>query len=183
MTKNTPLSHVCSEGGACCCPGPAVYHPVVHHSPLLVIPMVHRSLPFVVTHCSSSLSCVVPSLLFMLLFPSPVVSHVFLKVDASQGNVLASVWVVFKGPVDWTEKMTESGPNPTECNRTVGCGCPRSRAVRLPVASILKYLKTVRKPVAISCNRSFVPTNNYVFHVLKYSNYLYIMTKRGKPPD
>jgi hypothetical protein len=30
---------------------------------------------------------------------------------------------VFAGPVDATEKMTETGPNATGCNRTIGCGC------------------------------------------------------------
>jgi hypothetical protein len=61
--------------------------------------------------------------------------------------------LVFKGSVEWTEKMTETELNLTECNRTVGCGCPLWRVVRLSVASIRKYLKTARKPVAISCNQ------------------------------
>ena len=32
--------------------------------------------------------------------------------------------LVFKGLVHWTEKMTETGPDVTECDRTVGCGYP-----------------------------------------------------------
>jgi hypothetical protein len=31
--------------------------------------------------------------------------------------------VVFEGPVDATEKKTETGPNATGCNQTIGCGC------------------------------------------------------------
>ena len=44
--------------------------------------------------------------------------------------------LVFEGPVAWTEKMTETGPNATECNRTAvavahflgytGCRLPSS---------------------------------------------------------
>jgi hypothetical protein len=51
--------------------------------------------------------------------------------------------LVFKGPVAWTEKMTATEPNPTDCNRTVGCGCLVWGLVGLPVALIQKYLKTV----------------------------------------
>jgi hypothetical protein len=62
-----------------------------------------------------------------------------IRMNPTHGHVsVRHLRIVFKGPVDWTEKMTESGPNPTECNRTVGCGCPLSRAVGLPVASILE---------------------------------------------
>jgi hypothetical protein len=50
--------------------------------------------------------------------------------------------IVFKGSVEWTEKMTETELNLTECNRTVGCSCPLWRVVQLSVASMRKYLKT-----------------------------------------
>jgi hypothetical protein len=62
--------------------------------------------------------------------------------------------LVFKGPVAWTGKKTETEPSPTDCNRTIGRGCLGLGSVGLPVASISKYLKTVQKPVAIGCNRS-----------------------------
>jgi hypothetical protein len=62
--------------------------------------------------------------------------------------------LVFKGLVAWTEKMTATKPNPTDCNQTVGCGCLVWGSVGLPVALIQKYLKTIQKPVAISCNWS-----------------------------
>jgi hypothetical protein len=44
--------------------------------------------------------------------------------------------LVFEGPVDWTEKMTATQPNPTKCNRTLGCSCSIWVSVGLPVASI-----------------------------------------------
>jgi hypothetical protein len=42
---------------------------------------------------------------------------------------------VFAGPVHGTGKNTKTELNATESNRTIGCGCPVSRSVRLPVAS------------------------------------------------
>jgi len=30
---------------------------------------------------------------------------------------------VFAGPVNWTEKMTETELNKTKGNQTIGCGC------------------------------------------------------------
>ena len=32
--------------------------------------------------------------------------------------------VVFKGLVHWTEKMTKTGLDATECDQTISCGCP-----------------------------------------------------------
>ena len=63
---------------------------------------------------------------------------------------------MFKGPVAWTEKMTATELNPTECNWTISCSCLVLGLVGLLVASIQKYLKTVQKPVAIGCNQSFI---------------------------
>ena len=63
--------------------------------------------------------------------------------------------VVFTGLVAWTEKKTETEPNATESNRTIGCGRLVWELVRLPVALIFKYKKTNKRPVAISCDRSF----------------------------
>ena len=42
---------------------------------------------------------------------------------------LQSMYVVFKGPVARTKKMTETRPNATDCNRTIGCSCPLSKPV------------------------------------------------------
>jgi hypothetical protein len=63
---------------------------------------------------------------------------------------------VFKGPVAWTGKKTGTQPDPTDCNRTAGCGCSLSNRLRLPVALNQKYLKTGKKPVAIGCNRFII---------------------------
>ena len=63
--------------------------------------------------------------------------------------------VVFAGPVAWTEKKTETEPNATDSNRTIGCGCLVWELVRLPVALLFKYSKTDKRPVATDCNRSF----------------------------
>jgi hypothetical protein len=38
---------------------------------------------------------------------------------------LCGPFLVFKGPVAWTGKKTGTGPDATDCNRTVGCGCVR----------------------------------------------------------
>jgi hypothetical protein len=42
--------------------------------------------------------------------------------------------IVFAGSVGLTEKKTETEPNPTQGNRTIGCSCFVWESVRLPVA-------------------------------------------------
>ena len=39
-------------------------------------------------------------------------------------NLIYRWGIVFAGPVDATEKMTETRLNATGCNQTIGCGCP-----------------------------------------------------------
>jgi len=64
------------------------------------------------------------------------------------------LWVVFKGSVQWTEKMTKTKLNATKSNQTVSCGCPISRSFVIGLVQLNRYLKTVQRPVAISCNQS-----------------------------
>ena len=57
------------------------------------------------------------------------VMYVELGIDVGRAvdkvlSVSAPIWVVFEGPVLWTGKKTETEPNATESNRTVGCSCP-----------------------------------------------------------
>jgi hypothetical protein len=63
--------------------------------------------------------------------------------------------VVFEGSVGATGKRPKPNRTATEKDRTVGCGCPVLRPVRLPVASLGINQKTDEKPVAIGCNRFF----------------------------
>ena len=55
--------------------------------------------------------------------------------------------VVFKGPVARTKKMTETGPNITDCNQTSSCGCSVLGSVQLPVSSYISMWKNHRKLV------------------------------------
>ena len=59
------------------------------------------------------------------------------------------------------QKKTETELNATESNRTISCGCLIWELVRLLVALLFNYLKTDKRPVAISCNRSF----NCIYYV------------------
>ena len=58
------------------------------------------------------------------------------------------VYVVFEGPVAWTEKMTETGLDATECNRTIGCGCTGSEIFWLPVSLSEEFQENRFKSVA-----------------------------------
>jgi hypothetical protein len=78
--------------------------------------------------------------------------------------------LVFKGPVGWTEKMTATQPNATGLSVAVA---HFSWSVGLPVALLLKYLKTVIKPVAIGCNRSLI-----VYNISYLCTYSYIDSKK-----
>jgi hypothetical protein len=49
---------------------------------------------------------------------------------------------VFKGPVGWTEKMTKTGPNTTECNRTISCGCTGSVTFGCQLQGLTENQKT-----------------------------------------
>ena len=60
---------------------------------------------------------------------------------------MAWVWVVFTGPVHWTEKMTKTKLNPTAKDQTTGCGCPNFEIFWLPVAMFVEKLKDGKKPV------------------------------------
>ena len=40
-----------------------------------------------------------------------------------------ATYLVSGSPVAWTGKKPETGLNPTDCNRTAGCGCPVWEAV------------------------------------------------------
>ena len=66
-------------------------------------------------------------------------------------NIKATTFVwrrlVFAGPVRWTGKKTEIGLNPTEKDRTTGCGCTNSEFFRLPVAMFVEKSKNRKKPV------------------------------------
>jgi len=42
----------------------------------------------------------------------------------------------------------------TDCNQTICCGCPILRSVVISSVQLKIYIKTVQRPVAISCNRS-----------------------------
>ena len=59
----------------------------------------------------------------------------------------ARLFVVFAGPVRWTGKKTEIGPNPTAKDRTTGCSCTNSEFFRLPVAMFVEKSKNRKKPV------------------------------------
>ena len=63
--------------------------------------------------------------------------------------------IVFEGLVGWTEKMTATQLNSTDCNWTIGCSCPLLRLVGLLVALLQNIWKTVIKLVAIGCNQFF----------------------------
>ena len=55
----------------------------------------------------------------------------------------SNLWqLVFKGPVARTKKMTETGLNATNCNQTIGCGCPLSKPVAVACCFFLEYSKT-----------------------------------------
>ena len=43
------------------------------------------------------------------------------------------------GPVDWTEKMTETGPNATECNWTIGCSDEDRCVLHLAIQFLLLF--------------------------------------------
>jgi hypothetical protein len=84
---------------------------------------------------------------------------------------------VFKGPVAWTENPTETEPNTTKSNRTVGCSCPLSRLVRLPVVSTQRISKTIERPVAFGCNQSF---HSIFISILLQGVNIYNMKSPGK---
>ena len=44
-----------------------------------------------------------------------------------------AAYLVFAGPVDWTENFTETELDTTAKDRTTGCGCPDSESFWLPV--------------------------------------------------
>jgi hypothetical protein len=98
------------------------------------------------------------------------VSNIYLSrfIHFSNRHHWVSLWdlwhfqLVFKGPVAWTGKKTETEPNPTEGNWTVSCGCFIWESVWLQVASLWKYSKTDQRPVAIGCDRSF----HCIFYVM-----------------
>jgi hypothetical protein len=54
------------------------------------------------------------------------------------------VHVVFAGSVHWTEKKTETETNPTEGNRTIGCGCFVWESVQLQVTPLQKIQKPIK---------------------------------------
>ena len=55
---------------------------------------------------------------------------------------------MFKGPVARTKKMTETGPNVTNCNWTSSCGCSVLGSVRLLVSSYISMWKNQFELVA-----------------------------------
>ena len=61
--------------------------------------------------------------------------------------------IVFAGPVAGTEKKTETEPDATKSNWTIGRGCLVWELFRLLVVLLFKYSKTDKRLVAISCNR------------------------------
>jgi hypothetical protein len=63
---------------------------------------------------------------------------------------------VFTGSAAWTENLTETKPNTTKINRTVGCGCPILRLVGLLVASTQEYLKTVQNQLQLVATGLFM---------------------------
>ena len=56
-------------------------------------------------------------------------------------QILHKLFLVFEGPVDWTEKKTETRLIATDCNQTIGCGCRRSMILRLPVSRDISIWK------------------------------------------
>src|SRR5271168_2221561 len=73
--------------------------------------------------------------------------------------------------------MTETGPNATECNRTVGCGCTGSVTFRLPVASFDRTSKDRQKPVYTGCNQSFIYLHNtYYLQALLIPDHTFTVT-------
>ena len=56
--------------------------------------------------------------------------------------------LVFDGPVAWTEKMTETGLDTTECNWTIGCSYTGSEIFRLPVSLSEDFQENWFKSVA-----------------------------------
>ena len=56
-----------------------------------------------------------------------------------------SLYIVFAGPVFWTEKKTEIELNPTAIDQTTGCSCTNSEIFRLPIARFVKKSKNRKK--------------------------------------
>ena len=54
--------------------------------------------------------------------------------------------IVFAGPVAGTEKKTETEPNATKSNWTIGRGCLVWELFRLPVVLLFKNSKTDTRP-------------------------------------
>ena len=57
------------------------------------------------------------------------------------------LWLVFTGPVCWTEKKTEIELNPTAKDRTTSCSCTNSEIFQLPVVRFVEKLKNQKKRV------------------------------------
>ena len=74
-------------------------------------------------------------------------STLVLKIPGHNVSILHGEQVVFAGPVRWTGKKTKIGLNPTEKDRTTGCGCTNSEFFRLPVAMFVEKSKNRKKPV------------------------------------
>jgi hypothetical protein len=93
-------------------------------------------------------------------------------------------YLVFKGLVNMTEKLTATQLNPTECNRTVSCGCPNLGSVWLPVAEFSElslgegnphYLPIVYFCLAWSQNDGFAEAS--VFCITQQFSHLVIAEK------
>ena len=61
-----------------------------------------------------------------------------------------SPFLVFTGPVHWTEKKTEIELNPTAKDQTTSCSCTNSEIFQLPVARFVEKSKNRKKTGLLS---------------------------------
>jgi hypothetical protein len=76
---------------------------------------------------------------------------------------------VFAGSVGWTEKKTETETNPTEGNRTIGCGCFVWESVWLLVALFWNIQELIKNQLQLIVTG--LSTVYSVYNLYSQSNY------------